>query len=499
MKKGYLAQDEYVSFSEQSYGIGVAEYCSTHTDNPFCFGGPAKNQTSDGRGEWLYYLRNTSIAQMLPDAICPYQPTDDKQFECDGREAALASNPVKFTIESIESAYSLDGIRRLLFEKQVPLYWSHAVYEATYTIPCTDENAELSQTQMCRECMFPCKQGCCAKLVMSGYGNNGIFDLHAEPYNGGGHAMIIVGYNDDYRVDNGLLGDESSATVGGFIIKNSWGPKSGHSIAFWSQEISAAEEEVLCPNGLASSSWLPVSHKCMMEHADPVQCGSGRYRYLNGEWKEGGTVLRCNTAYRSSWSYYGFPSCNETRYYALAASPLADVSTANVWTTASAGSDGYVRFNVVSWPMGENVTTSDVKLERTLETTWNAIEKVFVPVEYGENDPDFCGFWFIPYQYFQEGNIRYHVTGHDTPQVSYVSFKWDDRSYVANEEPGFDYTLLKQSTHKQKVIDFDGPYGTKHRGMLKQTLFKRQKQLLELKLKKEKMGRQSLQHWIKSR
>jgi hypothetical protein len=236
--KGYLQENEYVSFSEQSYALGVCDYCSGNTDDPFCFGGPAKGTTSDGRGEWLYYLREQSSCSILPDAVCPYQNTDEGQYECPGREEALERNPISFTVTSIESYYSVDSIRNALFIHRTPLLWSHAVYEATYTIPCNNtateegeegkedgESSPLSTTQMCTDCLFPCpeegkKDQCCAKFVLPGYGNDGIFSLHNEPYIHGGHAMLLVGYNDQFRVDNGVPGDRKAKTIGGFIIKN---------------------------------------------------------------------------------------------------------------------------------------------------------------------------------------------------------------------------------------------------------------------------------------
>jgi len=54
---------------------------------------------------------------------------DSGQYICDGRAEALKTNPISFKVKSIKSVYSIDGIKRLLVEKQAPLLWSHGVFE----------------------------------------------------------------------------------------------------------------------------------------------------------------------------------------------------------------------------------------------------------------------------------------------------------------------------------------------------------------------------------
>jgi hypothetical protein len=231
---------------------------------------------------------------------------------------------------------------------------------------------------------------------------------------------------------------------------------------YWAQRHSTIEEAGLCPNELASSTWLPVDADCMLhDQVDPSACApETAFKLVRGEWKQGATVLICNTSHRSTWAFFGFADCDEERYYALAAAPqLLGTTTTTVWTIAPPGSDGFLRFTMVSWPK-EGATLDTVRLEKTTDTTWNGIEKIFIPESVVGNDPDLCGFWFIPYQYFQEGNVWYKPSGHDTPEVSFMNIEWDDQSYLTKKSTAnqnLDYSLLEQSTKTQASYDFEGP------------------------------------------
>jgi Cysteine protease len=107
------------------------------------------------------------------------------------------------------------------------------------------------------------------------------------------HSRLLVGYNDEFRVDTGSFGDLNSQTTGGFIIKNSWGPSTGHSMKYWSQEISQMDENLICPNELSPSTWVPANVSCMEENADPVKCNKLTKRRIRDQWVYGATPLVC--------------------------------------------------------------------------------------------------------------------------------------------------------------------------------------------------------------
>jgi len=196
LKKGYLKKDQYVKFSEQAYGLGLIKYCKENPSDIHCLGGPPKGDTADGQPEWLYYMQKDMMKYVLPDSLCPYKPQPEGQFECEGLEDAANNNPISFKVKGIKTAYSIGEIKRLLYEKEFPLSFSHVVLENTAITPCDDEKSMGHGSSQCAECLHPCAQssdGCCAHIVLPGYTNDGVFTTYGNVVVGGGHAMMIVG------------------------------------------------------------------------------------------------------------------------------------------------------------------------------------------------------------------------------------------------------------------------------------------------------------------
>lgn len=457
-EKGFLDEDEYVSFSEQAYALGVVDYCTGEgKDSPYCFGGPPENETSDGEIEWLWYLRDTAIAQVLPTAICPYQSTDSGQYNCPGRDDALNDNPLSFTVKSIKTVYTIQAIKSLLYEKQIPIGWSHAVFERTYTVACNDPNSYLSGTSQCQNCAHPCSYGCCAELIIPGYTQEGVFQLDHQPYAAGGHAMLLVGWNDELRVDQGVFGELDEHTTGGFILKNSWNSAMGHTVGYWMQEHSQLEEDLICPLVKSSRKWLTANATCMLANPDPIACAPGAEKHAGNVTLEGATVLKCSDkALTYLGAQLGWSGCQSGHYYVLASVPYVKdykYQPSGAWVEYPSYSNGVLYFYFVGW----NPATNETYLVTTNATTWYGIENLFTPVATVANDPR-CGFFFWPYQTLLEGNVAYPPGGHDTPSVSAIDVQWDDSSYLANKVSSKDYTLIEDSTGSSPEITFTGPF-----------------------------------------
>jgi hypothetical protein len=433
----------------------MVRYCLQHKEDPFCFGGPPENTPDDGEPEWLYYMNEKITTYVMPEGVCPYSPKHDNELKCDGIDEAKDKNPIKLKIKSLQSAYTIDAIKRLLYEKQVALAWSHAIYSTTYVVPCNDPRNTVAHTEQCTKCFHPCASGCCAEIQMSGYTNQGVFNLHNYPHIGGGHAMLVVGWNDDFRVDYGLPSDLKSHTMGGLIIKNSWSYSRGHSAGYWAQHHSIMDENFICPCEKSSPTWLPVNRTCMAEHKDPRACAPEAKKVVRKTWLRGATVLQCsfkalnNTA---TANFLGWNSCQQGMYYALAAAPW---NSNEVWVTTPAESDGYVRFHLVGWDPS-NETSPVVEIE-TNDTTWGGLEVLLTPVTvYGNTNQ--CGYYFVPYDVFTESTARFPAGGHDTPSVSYIEVEWDEKSYVKARAGSKDYTLLINSTRYFLPTKFTGPF-----------------------------------------
>lgn len=95
--------------------------------DPYCSGGPLENTSSDGDAFFFYYMRNNVSKYVIPDAVCPYNSTDEGEFDCPDFDKAVKENPLKFTVKGIKTAYTVDSIKRLLYQKKAALTWSHSV------------------------------------------------------------------------------------------------------------------------------------------------------------------------------------------------------------------------------------------------------------------------------------------------------------------------------------------------------------------------------------
>eukprot|EP00727_Mastigamoeba_balamuthi_P011556 m51a1_g7022 hypothetical protein (553) ;mRNA; r:44179-46497 len=447
--RGFLAADEYVSFSEQAYGIGMVRYCGSHPEDRFCFAGPAQGTPTDGEPEWLYYMGSKVAPYVLPTAVCSYAPTESGEMACDGFDKA---------VKSIQSVYTIDEIKQLLYEKQVALAWSHATFKSTYSIPCDDNQTTVYHTQQCITCAHPCSTsstGCCAEMVLKGYKTGqGVFTLHKYPHISGGHAMLVVGWNDEFRVDTGLPEQLHEHTTGGLIIKNSWGTEQGHSAAYWAQKHSLADENFICPLEASASTWIPVNATCMAERRDALACAPGLKKIVQKNWVKGATVLNCtaSAANAETARTMGWTGCRPGMHYAL----VAQGKEAKI--TVPAGSDGAVHFHLVEWNPKDS--TQPVQVVQTGAMTWGGLETLLRPISIIGNTEQ-CGFFFVPYDTFHESTARYPAEGHDTPVVSHIELEWDDASYAASKRSranGKDYRLLEASTKKMKLTKFAGPF-----------------------------------------
>ena len=351
--RGYLAEDEYLSLSEQVLSIGLVDYCTKHPENKYCLGGPPKNTSADGDPSWIYYMRDNVAKYITPDAVCPYKGTDAEQFECPDFAKGVEGNPLKFELKDIRGAYTIKQIKELLLEKQQAMTWGHLVLDAAFDVPCDDPNNPAAGSDECAQCLHPCAQsadGCCSQEVVSGYTQDGIFRTFKQPVIGGGHAMTIIGWNDNFRVEAGTRGHEPIKSVGGFILKNSWSPSRGHSAEYWAQNISTIEENTICPGETNAKTWMPAKAACMQKGVDLTGCAPSAFKYIRDHWVKGATVLKCSGKNKALAKTLGWADCDSTKLYALAS---LDSDSMTPWVTVSPNSEvnNNILYNIYSFCM----------------------------------------------------------------------------------------------------------------------------------------------------
>ncbi|KAF0742966.1 hypothetical protein AaE_008574 [Aphanomyces astaci] len=468
IRKGYLTVNQYVSFSEQAYGAEILELCAGPANSPqqvACrVAGDSmwKNSTEGGEVAVLYYLQYGLKESVFPDAICPYlNDNNGSDSICPGlSDTRHADNPISFTIRSMETWYEDLTIKQQLFAQNKAMALSTPVTYVTHYYPClsrfshdSDPHCSVDQCTLCPPEMAATT--CCIPLK-GGRNRNmeGEFFHHRGMTIEGGHAMLLVGYNDAFLTRDGY--------TGGLIVKNSWldGPTQGsHSLAYWMQEVSDWEERVVCPN-----SYKYVRPDIYICPFNWYQCGNNAASPVVTPHND--TTSSSSLFNRTKAFDEGVGAClsEESRIYAhVNMQPLRLECVDRTACSLEPNTTYFVR-NTTDW--GDRMTVMCV-WEHNLHTPSREfclkpmlevdIARTLRPVahEVRANDPDRCGFYFMPY-----ASIRQYIAQFQGFYVNSFDIEWAPQSFAANRHkfPHLNYTLLERSTRHQNRSSFDGPF-----------------------------------------
>jgi hypothetical protein len=277
------------------------------------------------------------------------------------------------------------------------------------------------------------------------------FSTFGEYVVGGGHAMVLVGWNDDMAVETGVSGVDAERAVGGFIIKNSWDTTVGHSAEYWAQQHSLLDETSICPNEKSYQTWIPVDQSCLLKERDLKKCPADK-KHVRQTWVYGPTVLKCNAATHAAGrqEMLGWTGCNPDMQYLVAGDPNNGYSTPKV--TVPRNSDGVRIYHLIEFDPKD---MSHIVEVTTNATAPYAFERLLEPVEVQGNS-NHCGYYFMPYDTFLKSNIINPLSGTDTPAFSYLNIHWDRESYARGSSDS-KYKLIKDSTYEYVPPKFDGP------------------------------------------
>eukprot|EP00727_Mastigamoeba_balamuthi_P005918 m51a1_g1946 hypothetical protein (575) ;mRNA; f:955242-957490 len=456
VEKGFLEPQQYVRFSEQAFGISMIEACRGHRDVCDVLGDLVwQNGTSGGEIWWLYSL--TSLYdKVLPASVCPY--TDEAhEHECPGMAQALAANPIKFDIASMQTAYNVLDSKALMIAHDRPLVWTSLVHDVIYYMPCADQPwASKPECSEAKRVRCPTDRyynsEYCARYVAAMYNQDGEFMMHGNTVIAGGHGMNAVGYNDEFVTKQGQKG--------GFIIKNSWhdqtygsdpsgrGGRGSHSVAYWMQTISAWDEKALCPGPLNPDNWL----SCVSQEAGPTM---RRQRRSTTTTSLADTDIRRTCLDAEFMQYLVNNTLQPTEFQCLSAD-WCSTSADYRWFLAS--SERNVEQDLLQVCMLRyDSRTAEQALVCTPYVNPTLVAYMWAPVAAQQqalrNDPDFCGYYFWPYEVAdrQVGMAGGFFT-------TYFDVAWSDMSYAKNAAryPQADYSLVRSSTFTQRQADF-GP------------------------------------------
>ncbi|ELP94009.1 hypothetical protein EIN_182360, partial [Entamoeba invadens IP1] len=498
IKKGFLKENEYVRLSPQAYAIDVMNECEKHKDA--C---PDKqkllNSTEGGYVEWLYAFTNL-YDKILPESACPYAEENEGQWECENKEEKQKKNPLKFNVTNIVTKRTISDIKKLLYKTQKPVGFDSALIIGKYAIPSADHpmlRAFVSEIDGCpdnpnEECLY---------LDQHEMNPDGEFFIEDnQALSEGGHAMNIVGYNDEFTNKDG--------SKGAFVVRNSWleaeywpekkqwifhdkeqekkfmtkfaknakadtadkkvkrddpppTPRNyyrgSHSQQYIMQQISEWDERTICPNANNIQNW----DSCVNLATGPTKYGVKKdYK----EQKKGAAIVDEKSA-----------CLNETflnEYVANYRRPMEftclnqftdelcsqdDIDNSRFFLTHKSPST--INPNLVNFCM-VRVNKNDITIQKEFcvnDVPFDYVEFLFMPVqnqmEALKNKEDLCGFNIWPYAYMDK-SIKYRGFF----DVIHFAITWDDQSYTANKVDGLDYQYVESSKHTQEAFpEFMGP------------------------------------------
>jgi len=455
--KGFLKPNQYVRLNEQAYGISMIKACKNHPDVCDVVGDFVYHGSTEGGEIWWLYNLKELYNKVLPSAVCEYKPTPDHELECPGMEEALATNPIKFNIKSMSTAYNIMETKRLMVQHYRPLAWSSEMHNTVYFFPCNDPywkgRVECS-SRLAVQCPTDRNYGSqyCARILSSMFNMDGEFFMHGQTLGEGGHAMNVVGYNDQFTTKQGY--------TGGFIIRNSWhdltygtspngrGGRGSHSMAYWMQNISAWDEKAICPGPLNPENWI----SCVEQEAGPH------------------SRLRHHAVLKSGEEYDISKTCLDAKFMDNLFNVSLQPTEFECLDNTVCDTDKKFRYFLINLEHSVEQDLAKVCMLRYDTVTKHQdvyctpfhipaqIAYWFRPIKEQldalKDDEDLCGFWFWPYEMLNK-----QVGLYNNFYSTYFDIEWDDQSYAANEAkyPSLNYSYIKASTFTQKEMDFETP------------------------------------------
>ena len=391
------------------------------------------------------------ITSYLKTCNHSFSPSEHK---CDGYEEALKTNPIRFKISNMLTGYDTVQTKKIMTEKQSSVGWSSLMNNVYYYYPCSDPEW-ADKTACSEENRVRCPDDknynsqYCARYVAAMYNQDGEFFAEGEVITEGGHAMVAVGFNDNYVTRKGYKG--------GFIIKNSWhdltygsdpsgrGARGSHSIKYWMQEISGWAERKLCPNVNNPNNWL----SCVLQDAGITSSGkTPRRMQFHGE-----TIDDLPESYDIS------KTCLDQKYLDKITQEQYQATEFQCLDESFCSKDAKYRYflvrnlrsvdgNTVQVSMLQyNTEDGSQKLISTPYMEDSAVAYIFAPIKAQQdllqNDEELCGYYFWPYE-LNDKIISLYGGFFST----YFEIEWDDSSYLKNASkyPQYNYDLVKSST-----------------------------------------------------
>lgn len=424
IREGLLKRNEYVPFSTEAFVTAMSALCQVKPNISCCRHSPrAKNESSGGWAEDLIdYTAFFPVFRrsILPESVCRYHNNETHQFFCPDLAPFIERNPIRYDIESYTFRSGISNIKELLVTSRRPLVFSLPMPYQRYWFDC--ENPLVKNDESCQRKLFTCGNRSC------NFHDYGVFKFSdtglvhypdGETVPGGGHAVALVGYNDEFvvRRSGDVLGLDK--VKGGFILRNSWGPR-GHSYQYLMEQLSDDQENLICPNAGDATRWAAVSQECITRTKNITQC--------NGD-----TLICVNATH-----------CNVNHTYVL----IGDGNTGRAM----------VKHNEFGTPIARvaEVFNGKVTIYDIDTVPFHFIFYALQKVQKDENTDQRCGYLFLSYDTFAKllshsGRTASEITVCDI-QLRFARTSYHRAGYWR------DYSQVKKSLRTFNNLEVENPF-----------------------------------------
>ncbi|EDR27205.1 hypothetical protein, conserved [Entamoeba dispar SAW760] len=441
LEKGYLESDEYVGFDEEIFYSTLKRLCQEKS-NKYC-----NVVENNGSPELLYYLYEL-FGNELVKGISPRGYVSD-----------LSKNPIKFDITGIHSVYTKSNVTKLMKDSGLPLTLSFGTFKRRYSVPCSNSFGYVCPNNLPK---VPCPSslgGDCVVLTFNPYSQSGVYDYLGDLHYNKKHSVLVVGWNDEKRIDRSWGNDLHNFFDGGYIVKNSFGYQHGHSLKYWLQQHSIKEEMQICPNVRSFEQWTPLDEDCINKYSYTECCNQyikrGVKKYINATI----TPLICDSS--KDDKYQGIFKCDTSRIYFIKSKKHSFGPYKSYGTLDITPINGINMFTIKLLSFKRDMTD---KQTITIQPTCPEMLEDIFKASYTKSDEEAttnteeCGYDFIPFKVLEKYNENYVVDGLHAPAFSIFDIKWDDQSYLNSHTQGMDYSAIQSATKKVYQTVFKGPY-----------------------------------------
>ena len=441
---GLLRSDEYLKLSEEAIGQAVVKFCRENPTAGPCIGsGRQEGRVSSGSVEqYLGYIQTfkTFKKYMLPNTSCLYQDVEDEAtIQCPNSTVDAANNPLNFEITKTELRFGIAPVKHMLYEAQKPVTFSIANPVNRYWFRC--DEPIVAESPMCVQKLYQCpndEENYCGFVeyhLSKPHFSEHVFRRGNDLTLGVPHAIVAVGYNDQFVEPVSVNVTQRPPSKGGFILRNSWGGH-GHSLEYLSGKITREQENSVCPNSDDPLGWIPATYECMKKENNPAACSTDLKKVMMEKRIVGAQELKCVNA----------THCDTSKRYVLLRDPASDLP--------------FVRITKTGLPLGSVIEFSETTEPAVKEITSIPFPYFYYAFELAhnrvENDPKHCGYYFFHYDTILEIARQTNPVA-ATWRAVRIDVDWARESYARSRTKKKNYTRVLESTYLFNTLKTNNP------------------------------------------